>query len=65
MWLVYHVGAVWHRHLAAIVLPVLVFFWTGGNYQQFGPPICLLIGLLALNPDRSLAPAGARKVRPA
>ena len=59
VWFVYHVAAVWYRHLAAIALPVLVFFWTGGNYQQFGPPICLLVGLLVLNPDRGLAPPRA------
>jgi hypothetical protein len=64
VWFAYHVSAVWHRHLVAIVVPVLVFFWTGGNYQQFGPAICLVVGLLVLNPDRSLAPAGARQPRP-
>jgi hypothetical protein len=56
VWFVYHVAAAWHRHLAVVVLPVLVFFWTGGNYQQFGPAICLVLALLVLNPDRSLAP---------
>jgi hypothetical protein len=63
VWLVYHVAAVWNRHLVAIVLPALVFFWTGGNYQQFGPPICLIVGLLALNPDRGFTPAAARAAR--
>jgi hypothetical protein len=61
VWFVYHVAAVWHRHLVAIVLPALVFFWTGGNYQQFGPAICLMVGLLALNPNRSFSPTAARE----
>jgi hypothetical protein len=64
VWLVYHVTAIWHRRLAGIIIPVLAMFWSGGNYQQFGPTICLVVALLALNPDRSFAPTRTRGPSP-